>query len=121
MNITISYCIQNKNNLEFLNIGKDKQFLMSGSTAIDYVLHEIKDDLKIVYIWTPDKERLLHILNREENPDCKEVCRRFLSDKMDYVDNNKLIKACKYVIINEYTNKFYDSIEYCAENAFEGD
>lgn len=42
--------IQNKNNLEFLNIGKDKQFLMSGSTAIDYVLHEIKDDLKIVYM-----------------------------------------------------------------------
>ena len=42
--------IGKKNNLEFLEMGKDRQFLMSGSTAIDYVLHDIKDNLKIAYM-----------------------------------------------------------------------
>jgi guanylate kinase len=87
------------------------------------MLEEHRDDydLQLIYINTDPKQRLQHILDREETLDCYEVCRRFLSDKMDYVDNNKLKKACKYVVINEYTNKFYDGIEYCAENAFEGD
>lgn len=38
------------NNLEFLNIGKDYKLLMSGSTAIDYVLNDFEDKTKIVYM-----------------------------------------------------------------------
>ena len=43
--------IDNHNNdLNYYNIGKDIKFLMSGRTAIDYVLNEIIDDKKIVYM-----------------------------------------------------------------------
>ena len=50
-----------------------------------------------VYVDTKDKIRLLRSLNREENPDCDEICRRFQTDKKDFslikfpyttIDNN---------------------------------
>lgn len=37
-----------------------------------------------IYIYTPDKIRLERSLNREDNPDCTEICRRFLADKKDF-------------------------------------
>ena len=40
----------NKNNLQYFNIGNDNIFLMSGTTAIDFVLQDIKDIKKIVYM-----------------------------------------------------------------------
>ena len=102
---------------EYINV------LHMNNEMVMQMLEEHRDDydLTLIYINTDPKQRLQHILDREETLDCYEVCRRFLSDKMDYADNSELIKACKYIVINEYTNKFYDSIEYCGENAFEGD
>ena len=41
-------------------------------------------DLTIVYILAGDKVRLLRQLNREENPDCNEIVRRFGTDKKDF-------------------------------------
>ena len=48
------------------------------------------DKLKVfpVKIKVGRKERLIRQLNREANPDCTEICRRFLSDEKDYVDYN---------------------------------
>lgn len=40
----------NNNNLDFLKIGKDQKLLMSGRTAIDYVLSDFNDVKKIVYM-----------------------------------------------------------------------
>ena len=80
-----------------------------------------KYDLKIVYIWTPDKERLLHILNREKNPDCKEVCRRFLTDIDDYSNNTELFVNVYTVIENKYNNEFFNNIVVSAAACFEGD
>lgn len=42
--------------------------------------------IKTLPIWikTDDKIRLLRILNRENNPNCEEICRRFLADKQDF-------------------------------------
>ena len=37
-----------------------------------------------VYIQVDEKTRLLRTLNREKNPDCEEICRRFLADKKDF-------------------------------------
>jgi hypothetical protein len=34
----------------------------------------------------PDKIRLLRSLNREENPDCAEICRRYFTDAEDFAD-----------------------------------
>ena len=39
-----------------------------------------------VYINATDKTRLLRSLNREEDPDCHEICRRFLADEEAFED-----------------------------------
>jgi hypothetical protein len=39
-----------------------------------------------MYIDTPDKVRLMRSLQREERPDCHEICRRFLADENDFFD-----------------------------------
>lgn len=44
-------------------------------------------DLTIIYIIANDKVRLLRQLNREENPNCDEIVRRFSADKKDFNDN----------------------------------
>jgi len=41
-------------------------------------------ELHLIYISASDKVRLLRNLNREANPDCREICRRFLADKKDF-------------------------------------
>lgn len=41
-------------------------------------------DLKIFYIITDDKTRLLRQLNRENNPNVKEIIRRFNADEADF-------------------------------------
>lgn len=37
-----------------------------------------------IYVTAPDKIRLLRCLEREENPNCAEICRRFLADEHDF-------------------------------------
>lgn len=41
-------------------------------------------DLKIFYIYTPDKLRLLRQLQREDDPNCHEIIRRFSADEKDF-------------------------------------
>lgn len=55
-------------------------------------------ELKVYLIDVPsDKERLIQILTREANPDCYEVCRRYLADEemfnqaLDEIDYNGLL------------------------------
>lgn len=51
------------------------------------ILRESKDvDLKVIYIEANDKDRLLRQLNREVNPDCHEIVRRFGADENDFSD-----------------------------------
>lgn len=47
-------------------------------------------DIAVLPIWiqTDDKTRLLRCLNRENNPDCIEICRRFLADQNDFNISN---------------------------------
>lgn len=67
-------------------------------------------DLKIIYIDTLQKLRLLHILKREEAPDCKEICRRFLSDYEDYENNLDLLSKCSFMAFNKYDTDFFSKI-----------
>ena len=49
------------------------------------ILSEVSDiDLFPVYIYANDKVRLIRQLNREENPDVKEVIRRYQADDEDF-------------------------------------
>ena len=43
-------------------------------------------NLAVIYIEANDKTRLLRQLNREKNPDCHEIVRRFSADEHDFRD-----------------------------------
>ena len=41
-----------------------------------------------IYIDASNKTRLLRQLNREKEPDCSEICRRFFTDEKDFQEEN---------------------------------
>lgn len=60
-------------------------------------------DIKVFYVKTSPKNRLLRQLNREENPDVDEIVRRFKTDNTDFMDLN-----FNYI---EVKNDTYDDLE----------
>lgn len=54
--------------------------------AIEQILENEEIDCTPIFIQCPDKIRLLRQLNRENNPNCNEICRRFLSDQKDFLN-----------------------------------
>ena len=54
-------------------------------------------DVIPVYVQASDKTRLQRSLAREENPDCHEICRRYMADKQEFQD----IEFEHYIIFNE--------------------
>lgn len=61
-----------------VNIGV---FNLEGVAAL---AEEKKIDLKVIYLDVDDKTRLIRALNREENVDVAEVCRRYFTDDKDF-------------------------------------
>ena len=55
-------------------------------TGIECILEDSRLEVQPVWIHASDKTRLLRSLNREESPDCKEICRRFQADEKDFSD-----------------------------------
>lgn len=43
-------------------------------------------DVIAIEIYASDKMRIIRQLNREEEPDCAEICRRFQTDEKDFYD-----------------------------------
>ena len=54
--------------------------------AIECLLEDSQLDVLPVYVYASDKTRLTRQLNREQEPDCAEICRRFFADKEDFDD-----------------------------------
>lgn len=54
--------------------------------GIECLLEDKKLDVYPVYIEADEKTRLIRSLEREKNPDCNEVCRRYLQDEKDFRD-----------------------------------
>lgn len=52
--------------------------------GIECLLEDPRLDVAPIYISASNKTRLLRSLNREKNPDCQEICRRFLTDEKDF-------------------------------------
>ena len=46
-------------------------------------------DIDVIYITAKDKVRLLRQLQREDNPDCDEIVRRYGTDKKDFAIHQK--------------------------------
>ena len=40
----------------------------------------------VVHVVAPDKVRLMRYLDREDEPDCAEMCRRYFADEKDFAD-----------------------------------
>ena len=53
-------------------------------TGVECILDDSRLDVVPVWIHASDKTRLRRSLDREDNPDCKEICRRFLADEKDF-------------------------------------
>lgn len=67
-------------------------------------IHKLLEDERLmvipIHIWAPDKIRLQRSLNREENPDCAEICRRFLADEKDFNEKMNFV-ALEYENIKD--------------------
>lgn len=68
--------------------------------VIQQILENEEIDCTPVLIWCPDKIRLLRQLSREGNPNCNEICRRFLADKKDFLN-----LPFSYKVIENATNE----------------
>ena len=55
-------------------------------TGIEALLHYPDIETHVFYITASDKTRLLRQLNRENNPDVKEIIRRYSADEIDFED-----------------------------------
>ena len=66
-------------------------------------------DITTIYIDAPDKDRLLRQLNREDNPDVKEIVRRFGTDDYDFREE-VLAEIPNLIRINNpnITKKFWE-------------
>ena len=70
---SIDHLTKDKPNLGVFNI-----------KGIKSLLEDEECEVYPIYIYTYDKLRLMRQLVREGNPDCYEICRRFMSDKEDF-------------------------------------
>ena len=73
--------------------------------GIDCLLQDNRLEVLPIHIYTTGKERLIRSLNREDNPDCIEICRRFLADEQDFSSIDFDYQT--YVNSN---NKHFDSV-----------
>ena len=87
---------RNKVNIGVFNIAGIKQLKRSGIVEV-----------LPIFVACEEKVRLLRQLNREEYPDCEEICRRFMTDKEDF-DERKI--TFDYSIVNN-TNDLSDALE----------
>lgn len=63
-----------------------------------------------IFVTISDKIRLIRQLNREENPDCHEICRRFFTDEQDF-DATEIIPV---LFLNNENNNLHICIEALA-------
>lgn len=83
------------------SLSKDKINIGVFSPEDLSILEENHDvSLSIVYLDVSDKTRLLRCLNREDNPDCYEIVRRFMGDKKDFEILNAKVQT-DYLSIDE--------------------
>ena len=70
-------------------------------------------DLYVIYITATDKERLIRQLTREENPDVREILRRYDADEDDFYlfEQHTIRKLVHFTRIENGDHTFYDALE----------
>lgn len=66
--------------------------------------HSDTIDILPVWIKADDRHRLLRSLKREKNPNCEEICRRFLADKEDF---SNIDFEYEIFLNDNYTENYY--------------
>lgn len=94
---------------KLLNIGV---FNIEG---INCLLADSRLEVLPVLVIAPNRVRLMRSLNREKNPDCNEICRRYLSDEKDFDFDNiefnyEVIYNTENHISNKLTKDLYKTI-----------
>lgn len=54
--------------------------------GVEALLEDPRLNVIVFEVNAPDKQRLMRYLNREEMPDCAEMCRRYFTDEKDFAD-----------------------------------
>lgn len=67
---------------------------------INLMLEEGCFDVLPIEIHANDSTRLTRAIHREENPDCSEICRRFLSDEKDFLNIDFDYLRCANYLLN---------------------
>lgn len=122
------------NNLEYLKIGQDYKLLMSGRTAIDYILNEIDDNMKIVYMPNYCCESMIQpfvdngykieyykvdIINKKYDIDLNFKCSIFFGMSYfgysasvldNYIDN---FSKKNIIVLEDITHRFLNVNNYC--------
>lgn len=73
---------------------------------------ENKFDICIFYLDCDDKTRLMRQLNREEEPNCSEIARRFLADEADFKNIDDLIYRIDSYIIKNTQDLVYNNCSF---------
>lgn len=59
-------------------------------------------ELRVIYLWVDEKVRVQRALNREKNPDIKEILRRLVADEGDFNEDNFAFDCERFLF---YDNK----------------
>lgn len=69
------------------SLSKDKINIgVFNPSGVACMLEDPRLELYPIWVMASDKTRLMRSLNREESPDCAEICRRFFTDVDDFKD-----------------------------------
>ena len=69
------------------SLSKDKINIgVFNPAGVEALLQDSRLDVVVFEVNAPDKQRLMRYLNREELPDCAEMCRRYFTDEKDFSD-----------------------------------
>lgn len=77
--------------LEKINIG------VFNPEGVRKLLADERLNVKVIEISASDKVRLMRYLNREEHPDCAEMCRRYFADEKDFAN----IEFESFLVVND--------------------
>ena len=76
--------------------------------GVEIILDDPRLDVIIFYINASDKTRMIRCLNRESNPDVKEIIRRYSTDERDFDD---IVQKPIIIITNEKENEFETNLK----------
>ena len=69
------------------SLSKDKINIgVFNPAGVEALLEDSRLNVTVFEVTAPDKQRLMRYLNREEVPDCAEMCRRYFTDEKDFSD-----------------------------------